>query len=191
MSTNFLKYVSLILGTPSTFFLLCINTQHIFCPQNDRITKLKIDNNPFAKGFRACGQSKCKRKSVDPDVNTSEPNNSPEPKRPCSDAASSCSEEGSFRSTSPRSPPLIDSPAPLIRQTTPDLKPSSFYSELPYMPLQMPMSLALWPSGPSNPFLASWSPAMQAPVPRIPLPPQPAPCRRLKSFTISALLGEG
>ncbi|XP_037898601.1 hybrid signal transduction protein dokA-like, partial [Glossina fuscipes] len=29
---------------------------------NDRITKLKIDNNPFAKGFRETGQSRCKRK---------------------------------------------------------------------------------------------------------------------------------
>lgn len=32
--------------------------------QNDRITKLKIDNNPFAKGFRETGQSRCKRKSL-------------------------------------------------------------------------------------------------------------------------------
>ncbi|XP_018570607.1 T-box transcription factor mls-1-like [Anoplophora glabripennis] len=32
--------------------------------QNERITKLKIDNNPFAKGFRENGQSKCKRKRV-------------------------------------------------------------------------------------------------------------------------------
>jgi hypothetical protein len=32
--------------------------------QNDRITKLKIDNNPFAKGFRESGQSRCKRKLV-------------------------------------------------------------------------------------------------------------------------------
>ncbi|XP_058065267.1 T-box-containing protein TBX6L-like [Anopheles bellator] len=31
--------------------------------QNDRITKLKIDNNPFAKGFRETGQSRCKRKA--------------------------------------------------------------------------------------------------------------------------------
>ncbi|KAL1398516.1 hypothetical protein pipiens_008900 [Culex pipiens pipiens] len=31
--------------------------------QNDRITKLKIDNNPFAKGFRESGQSRCKRKA--------------------------------------------------------------------------------------------------------------------------------
>ncbi|XP_022120465.1 T-box transcription factor TBX6 [Pieris rapae] len=155
--------------------------------QNDRITKLKIDNNPFAKGFRACGQSKCKRKTSDPETG-SEPNESPEPKRPCSDAASSCSEEGSLRSTSPRSPPLIDSPAPLIRQT-PDFTPP-FYPELPYMPLHMPVPLGMWPSGPTNPFLPSWSPP-QAPVPRIPSPPEPAPCRRVKSFTISALLGEG
>lgn len=32
--------------------------------KNDRITKLKIDNNPFAKGFRETGQSKCKRKMM-------------------------------------------------------------------------------------------------------------------------------
>ncbi|XP_050582379.1 T-box protein 2-like [Bombus affinis] len=30
--------------------------------QNENITKLKINNNPFAKGFRDCGQSRCKRK---------------------------------------------------------------------------------------------------------------------------------
>jgi hypothetical protein len=34
----------------------------LFHSQNDRITKLKIDNNPFAKGFRETGQSRCKRK---------------------------------------------------------------------------------------------------------------------------------
>jgi T-box protein 6 len=34
----------------------------LFSLQNDRITKLKIDNNPFAKGFRETGQSRCKRK---------------------------------------------------------------------------------------------------------------------------------
>nr|APV45532.1 dorsocross 2 [Megaselia abdita] len=57
--------------------------------QNDRITKLKIDNNPFAKGFRETGQSRCKRKttvvdeqalnkSTDSDKNRSD---SPESKR--------------------------------------------------------------------------------------------------------------
>ncbi|XP_045491817.1 T-box transcription factor TBX6-like [Colias croceus] len=163
--------------------------------QNDRITKLKIDNNPFAKGFRACGQSKCKRKNADSDPSNSDTaTESPEPKRACSDAASSCSEEGSLRSSSPRSPPLVESPAPLIRQTTRDsTSPPAFYPpELPYMhPLHMPMPLGIWPNA-SNPFMASWSPALPAPVPRIPSPPTaPAPCRRVKSFTISALLGEG
>lgn len=33
-----------------------------FLFQNENITKLKIDNNPFAKGFRDSGQSRCKRK---------------------------------------------------------------------------------------------------------------------------------
>ncbi len=33
--------------------------------QNERITQLKIDNNPFAKGFRENGQLRGKRKSVD------------------------------------------------------------------------------------------------------------------------------
>ncbi|KAJ8917767.1 hypothetical protein NQ315_010673, partial [Exocentrus adspersus] len=37
--------------------------------QNEEITKLKIDNNPFAKGFRENGQSKCKRKRVSEDKN--------------------------------------------------------------------------------------------------------------------------
>ncbi|TMW42840.1 hypothetical protein DOY81_012080, partial [Sarcophaga bullata] len=44
--------------------------------QNDRITKLKIDNNPFAKGFRESGQSKCKRKmSLSPPLAEEQHNN--------------------------------------------------------------------------------------------------------------------
>lgn len=46
--------------------------------QNDRITKLKIDNNPFAKGFRETGQSRCKRKagsSSSNQTNSSMPSN--------------------------------------------------------------------------------------------------------------------
>ncbi|KAM7358997.1 uncharacterized protein ACRADG_003762 [Cochliomyia hominivorax] len=39
--------------------------------QNDRITKLKIDNNPFAKGFRETGQSKCKRKMMSSSTSSS------------------------------------------------------------------------------------------------------------------------
>lgn len=40
-----------------------------FAPQNDQITKLKIDNNPFAKGFRETGQSRCKRKHIQSSAN--------------------------------------------------------------------------------------------------------------------------
>ncbi|XP_049867092.1 T-box transcription factor mls-1-like [Pectinophora gossypiella] len=160
--------------------------------QNDRITKLKIDNNPFAKGFRACGQSKCKRKSVDVTTDGETSAEPSEPKRPCSDAASSCSEEGSLRSTSPRSPPLVESPAPLVAAPENLSPPPSFYPpDLPYLgPLHMPMPLGLWPGNPM-PVGLSWGPAL--PPPRAPTPPPavPAPCRRIKSFTISALLGEG
>ncbi|KAH8378896.1 hypothetical protein KR009_001934 [Drosophila setifemur] len=52
--------------------------------QNDRITKLKIDNNPFAKGFRESGQSRCKRKLDDTpsaELNQIEPAESPLAKR--------------------------------------------------------------------------------------------------------------
>lgn len=172
-----------------------INNNLFLCPQNDRITKLKIDNNPFAKGFRACGQSKCKRKNTDSSDNQESTAESPEAKRPCSDAASSCSEEGSLRSTSPRSPPLAESPAPLVappENITPP--PAAFYPpELPYLgPLHMSMPLGMWPSPAMAPGFA-WSPVMPLPPPRAPTPPAaaPAPCRRVKSFTISALLGEG
>ncbi|CAH0406323.1 unnamed protein product [Chilo suppressalis] len=165
--------------------------------QNDRITKLKIDNNPFAKGFRACGQSKCKRKNTDSSGSEgTEPTSSEssEAKRPCSDAASSCSEEGSLRSTSPRSPPLAESPAPLMatpENITPP--PPAFYPEFPYLGhLPMTMPLSLW-TGPPMAGAFAWGPSLPPPPPRAPTPPQaaPAPCRRVKSFTISALLGEG
>ncbi|XP_037949976.1 T-box transcription factor TBX5-like [Teleopsis dalmanni] len=43
--------------------------------QNDRITKLKIDNNPFAKGFRETGQSRCKRKMSSSPSNEDHDNN--------------------------------------------------------------------------------------------------------------------
>ncbi|XP_060528324.1 T-box transcription factor TBX2-like [Cylas formicarius] len=38
--------------------------------QNEKITQLKIDNNPFAKGFRENGQAKCKRKRTVDDRET-------------------------------------------------------------------------------------------------------------------------
>lgn len=43
---------------------LCLSSTRLPSLQNDRITRLKIDNNPFAKGFRESGQSRCKRKNM-------------------------------------------------------------------------------------------------------------------------------
>lgn len=48
----------------------------LLLPQNDQITKLKIDNNPFAKGFRETGQSRCKRKHIQSNSTSSNQNNS-------------------------------------------------------------------------------------------------------------------
>ncbi|EDV96918.1 T-box transcription factor TBX6 [Drosophila grimshawi] len=73
--------------------------------QNDRITKLKIDNNPFAKGFRESGQSRCKRKLNSSSNSSAESEDdgssvssfdSPQAKRPRSDF-----EQDSQRSLSP------------------------------------------------------------------------------------------
>lgn len=37
-------------------------TYDVVCLQNEVITRMKIDNNPFAKGFRETGMSRCRRK---------------------------------------------------------------------------------------------------------------------------------
>ncbi|XP_048524435.1 T-box-containing protein TBX6L [Dendroctonus ponderosae] len=54
--------------------------------QNSRVTKLKIDRNPFAKGFKETGKAKCKRKR-NPDqpeeyINVVDLEGSSDPKRP-------------------------------------------------------------------------------------------------------------
>lgn len=49
--------------------------------QNDRITKLKIDNNPFAKGFRETGLSKCKRKFLSDHSTNNKSQDVPQQKR--------------------------------------------------------------------------------------------------------------
>lgn len=45
-------------------------TKQLFFLQNENITRLKINNNPFAKGFRETGQSRCKRKLESSDDQT-------------------------------------------------------------------------------------------------------------------------
>ncbi|XP_028982043.1 T-box-containing protein TBX6L-like [Diachasma alloeum] len=53
--------------------------------QNESITKLKIDNNPFAKGFRDTGHYRCKRKLEESQENSQEEDprtpGTPEPER--------------------------------------------------------------------------------------------------------------
>ncbi|XP_013195009.2 T-box transcription factor mls-1 [Amyelois transitella] len=166
--------------------------------QNDRITKLKIDNNPFAKGFRACGQSKCKRKSVDINADGGQATETPEPKRVASDTASSCSEEGSFRSSSPRSPPLIEPPSPIQPIVAPPENhtppPAPVYPpELLYNHnlLQLHMPLGLWPPTVGFAWGTSIPPPPRPSSPSTAPTTAPVPCRRVKNFTISALLGEG
>ncbi|XP_037939626.1 T-box transcription factor TBX6-like [Teleopsis dalmanni] len=81
--------------------------------QNDRITKLKIDNNPFAKGFRETGQSRCKRKmSLAADEHEQTIENPTSPSRTIEDDRSSmCS---------------VDSPKPK-RQRANDSYDSEYY----------------------------------------------------------------
>lgn len=59
--------------------------------QNDRITKLKIDNNPFAKGFRETGQSRCKRKLNI--LNTDEEDIGENPSSPCKNSFASSEDD--------------------------------------------------------------------------------------------------
>jgi T-box protein 6 len=59
--TQFSTFV-IHVATPTKRREFLMPTDFFFHSQNDRITKLKIDNNPFAKGFRETGQSRCKRK---------------------------------------------------------------------------------------------------------------------------------
>lgn len=158
--------------------------------QNDRITKLKIDNNPFAKGFRACGQSKCKRKSLEHTSEGDEKEGKAEdssPKRLCSSTerlcsgsenGSSYSDEGSTRSASPSPPSPHNLPPPLT------FHPYSEYSYgLPAYRGAYASWLPAWPSLPTWPIEAS----LDLTKPR-PMPLQNS--TKAKSFTIRSLLGE-
>lgn len=68
-------------STPPTCNMIANpNSRPLFHLQNDQITKLKIDNNPFAKGFRETGQSRCKRKHIQ-STPSSNSNNSTSPSK--------------------------------------------------------------------------------------------------------------
>ncbi|XP_014473288.1 PREDICTED: T-box transcription factor TBX5-A-like isoform X1 [Dinoponera quadriceps] len=63
---------SKLCSRPQTFFTFK-ETEFIAVTayQNDQITKLKINNNPFAKGFRETGHSRAKRKYSDMSISQS------------------------------------------------------------------------------------------------------------------------
>lgn len=71
--------------------------------QNDKITKLKIDNNPFAKGFRENGQSdKSKRKRTNSGSNGKEDNvETKKPRRESSPKPEETTDDTSSNSSSP------------------------------------------------------------------------------------------
>lgn len=53
----------ILFKTYSNYYNIISNNNCLFFfLQNENITRLKINNNPFAKGFRETGQSRCKRK---------------------------------------------------------------------------------------------------------------------------------
>ena len=59
--------LSLQFGVFNTFIFPETTFLGVTAYQNEKITQLKIDNNPFAKGFRENGQLRTKRKSADID----------------------------------------------------------------------------------------------------------------------------
>ncbi|KAL7733984.1 hypothetical protein ACLKA6_011679 [Drosophila palustris] len=180
--------------------------------QNDRITKLKIDNNPFAKGFRESGQSRCKRKlnsssnsSADSEDDGSSVSScdSPQAKRQRSDF-----EHDSQRSLSPVYYPA---PAPVLAATASPTRPShpSYHHALSYAPGAAFLQAAYFAGVPSMASLSQPQPQpayVPAPAvasvapPTISSAPSPAPdstptssprtttSTKRNSFSISAIL---
>ncbi|UMM22549.1 hypothetical protein L5515_003708 [Caenorhabditis briggsae] len=99
--------------------------------QNDAVIKIKVQNNPFAKGFREGGQGNRKRESPSTDESTTEESSaSPKPKK--------CNKSSSV------SPPIVPRFAQFPQfPTTPVMNP--FLYTFPFFP-QFPPQL------PSNPF---------------------------------------
>ncbi|CAH1969284.1 unnamed protein product [Acanthoscelides obtectus] len=161
-----------------TFSITFKETQFIAVTayQNDRITKLKIDNNPFAKGFRENGQSKCKRKNLEAEKQDEEEDkaskrtklDSPSPliidedRLSCS---SSSSAEASTNVSVDLSSPMKSQSFPLPRNQQSNYYQSFMY---PFYPSYGYYSTPMW--GTSFPFYyhssypshnAIWSPIQQ------------------------------
>ncbi|KAF6206962.1 hypothetical protein GE061_018199 [Apolygus lucorum] len=167
--------------------------------QNEKITKLKIDNNPFAKGFRETGMAHTKKKSklTTPDEDSlkkeaSDDDVTEDGKSPACREESSCRERESPlpSSKAPLPPPTDDSgvsvgsasPAPLTSPSTSPMPPPMFphhyaaagsYPLLGDLPPPPYYPTALWPYQPFafyHPSLAYYPPSFHLPS----LPPFPS-----------------
>ncbi|XP_061388349.1 T-box-containing protein TBX6L-like [Musca vetustissima] len=118
--------------------------------QNDRITKLKIDNNPFAKGFRETGQSKCKRKmSLSPALSDDQNANS----------SSQTDDDQSSIASSQDSPPSQNK------------RFCSREEPLPYMDLNGAMRYAMQQQSAASALMNEFAPAFFPQMPSVVVPP--------------------
>ncbi|XP_017071772.1 T-box transcription factor TBX6 [Drosophila eugracilis] len=168
--------------------------------QNDRITKLKIDNNPFAKGFRESGQSRCKRKlnssgnsslESEDDGSSVSSCDSPQAKRQRQDF-----EQDSTGSVSPAyysAHPAASSMSPYLRHPlsygpngAPGLPPNfaaAYFGGVPPQVLPMPPTTYVPTSAPVSP-VASQPVSSSTPT----TSPRPSTSTKRNSFSISAIL---
>ncbi|EDW19521.1 T-box transcription factor TBX6 [Drosophila mojavensis] len=172
--------------------------------QNDRITKLKIDNNPFAKGFRESGQSRCKRKlnssanssaDSEDDVSSVSSCDSPQAKRQRADF-----EVDSQRSLSPgyypaaAGPPCLSPSLHPYRQSVgyapaAAFLPADYFAAAP-PPMTTPPAPAMAPAATSPATAAATSSASTAsPAANTPTSsPRATTSTKRNSFSISAIL---
>ncbi|KAH8364624.1 hypothetical protein KR084_009215 [Drosophila pseudotakahashii] len=162
--------------------------------QNDRITKLKIDNNPFAKGFRESGQSRCKRK-----MNSS--GNSSLESEDDGSSVSSCDSPQAKRQRQDFEQDSTGSVSPAYYGAQhPGSNPMSPYLRHPmgYAPSGAPFAAAYFGAVPPQ-VLPMPSPATYVPTPAPVSPqpvgsstpttsPRPSTSTKRNSFSISAIL---
>ncbi|XP_046679716.1 T-box-containing protein TBX6L-like [Homalodisca vitripennis] len=133
--------------------------------QNEQVTKLKIDNNPFAKGFRDVGVSRCKKRKAE------QPKEPEKIKKETPDVAQSASTDDSgVSSIGSPTPPVTTSPVtsfsdcyspPLpMRFIMPEYPPYFHPPVWPYPYFLPPPPPPLYPS-PYFPYLVP--PTYQAP----------------------------
>ncbi|KAH8302905.1 hypothetical protein KR044_011804 [Drosophila immigrans] len=151
--------------------------------QNDRITKLKIDNNPFAKGFRESGQSRCKRKlnsssnssaDSEDDVSSISSCDSPQAKRQRSDF-----EQDSQRSLSPAYYAAPPAPPALA-------SPPAYPQGFGYAPSAAFLQAAYFAAPPPPPAYVAPQEASSSSTPTS--SPRATTSKKRNSFSISAIL---